>query len=209
MIFLRTARILVFICLSLALSVERDRNMKEQDATIMDKIKSGDLRVFEDLFRSLYQPLCFYALKYVSVPDTAEEIVQDLFFTLWEKREELTITTSLQAYMYTATHNRCLKFLDHRQIEQKYEKYRRELSADSFEPAADLTSVNEIQRIINKTLDSLPDKCSRIFRLNRYEGLRYNDIASKLSISVKTVEANMGKALKMLRENLKEYVETA
>ncbi len=130
--------------------------MKEQDATIMDKIKSGDLRVFEDFFRSLYQPLCFYALKYVSVPDTAEEIVQDLFFTLWEKREGLTITTSLQAYLYTATHNRCLKFLDHRQIEQKYEKYRRELSADSFEPAADLTSVNEIQRIINKTLIRCP-----------------------------------------------------
>jgi RNA polymerase sigma-70 factor (ECF subfamily) len=183
--------------------------MKEQDATIMDKINAGDLRVFEDFFRSLYQPLCFYALKYVSVPDTAEEIVQDLFYTLWEKREELTITTSLKAYMYTATHNRCMKFLDHRQIEQKYEKYRRELSADSFEPAADLTSVNEIQRIINKTLDALPEKCSRIFRLNRYEGLRYNDIAMKLSISVKTVEANMGKALKMLRENLKEYVETA
>jgi RNA polymerase sigma-70 factor (ECF subfamily) len=182
--------------------------MKEQDATIMDQIKSGDLRVFEDFFRSLYQPLCFYALKFVSVPDAAEEIVQDLFFTLWEKREEMTITTSLKAYMYTATHNRCMKFLDHRQIEQKYEKYRHEHSADSFEPAADLTSVNEIQRIINKTLDSLPEKCSRIFRLNRYEGLRYNDIARKLSISVKTVEANMGKALKMLRENLKEYVET-
>jgi RNA polymerase sigma-19 factor, ECF subfamily len=183
--------------------------MKEKDAPIMEKIKSGDLRVFEEFFRSLYQPLCFYALKFVSVPDTAEEIVQDLFFTLWEKREEMIINTSLKAYMYTATHNRCMKFLDHRHIEQKYEKYQREFSADSYEPAADLTSVNEIQRIINKTLDSLPEKCSRIFRLNRYEGLRYNDIARKLSISVKTVEANMGKALKMLRENLKEYVETA
>jgi RNA polymerase sigma-70 factor (ECF subfamily) len=180
--------------------------MKEQDATIMEKIKSGDLRVFEDFFRRLYQPLCYYALKYVSVPDTAEEIVQIFFLRL--ENGELTITTSLR-HMYTATHNRCMKFLDHRQIEQKYEKYRRELSADCFEPAADLTSVNEIQRIINKTLDSLPEKCSRIFRLNRYEGLRYNDIARKLSISVKTVEANMGKALKMLRENLKEYVETA
>ena len=157
---------------------------------------------------ALYQPLCYYALKYVSDPDTAEEIVQDLFFTFWEKREELTITTSLNAYMYTATHNRCLKFLDHRQIEQKYEKYRREHAAESFEPASDLTSVNEIQRIINKTLDSLPEKCSRIFKMNRFEGLRYNDIAAKLSISVKTVEANMGKALKLLRENLKEYVET-
>jgi RNA polymerase sigma-70 factor (ECF subfamily) len=182
--------------------------MLQQDTHTMELIKSGNLRVFEDFFRSFYQPLCYYALRYVSSPDTAEEIVQDLFYTLWEKREELTITTSLNAYMYTATHNRCMKFLDHRRIEQKFEKYYREQSADHFEPAADLTGTNEIQRIINKTLDSLPEKCSRIFRLNRFEGLRYSDIAQKLSISVKTVEANMGKALKMLRENLKEYVET-
>ena len=182
--------------------------MKQQDASIMELIRSGNLRVFEDFFRSHYQPLCYYALKYVSTPDVAEEIVQDLFYTLWEKRETLAITTSLSAYMYTATHNRCLKFLDHRQIEHKYEKYYREQITDPYEPAADLTSMNEIQRIINKTLDSLPEKCSRIFRLNRFEGLRYNDIAQKLSISVKTVEANMGKALKILRENLKEYVET-
>src|SRR4030042_3556353 len=126
--------------------------MKEQDAIMMELIKSGNLSVFEDFFRTYYQPLCYYALKYVSVPDTAEEIVQDLFYTLWEKREEMTITTSLKAYMYTATHNRCLKFLDHRQIEQKYENYWREHVTDSFESAADLTSVNEIQRIINTTL---------------------------------------------------------
>src|SRR4030042_4730382 len=182
--------------------------MKEQDAIMMELIKSGNLSVFEDFFRTYYQPLCYYALRYVSSPDVAEEIVQDLFYTLWEKREELTITTSLKAYIYTATHNRCMKFLNHRQIEQKYEKHDREETTEQYEPAADLTSMHEIQRIINQTLDSLPEKCSRIFRLNRFEGLRYNDIAQKLSISVKTVEANMGRALKILRENLKEYVET-
>jgi RNA polymerase sigma-70 factor (ECF subfamily) len=182
--------------------------MLQQDGHIMEGIKAGNLRVFEDFFRTFYQPLCYYALKYVSSADTAEEIVQDLFYTLWEKREELSITTSLKAYLYTATHNRCLKYLDHRKIEQKFEKYYREQTAEHVESPSDLTGMNEIQRIINKTLDSLPEKCSRIFRLNRFEGLRYSDIAKKLSISIKTVEANMGKALKLLRENLKEYVET-
>jgi RNA polymerase sigma-70 factor (ECF subfamily) len=185
------------------------QGMNQSDATIMESVKSGDLRMFENFFRSHYQMLCYYALKFVSSPDTAEEIVQDLFYTLWEKREELTITTSLKAYMYAATHNRCLKYLDHRQIELKYEKYYREQAVDSYEPASDMTNINEIQQVINKTLDSLPEKCSRIFRLNRFEGLRYNDIAKELSISVKTVEAHMGKALKMLRKNLKEYVEPA
>ncbi len=173
----------------------------------MDLIKAGNLRAFEGFFRTYYQPLCYYALKYVSSADTAEEIVQDLFYTIWEKRGELSVTTSLKSYMYTATHNRCMKYLDHRKIEQKFEKYYREQVTEHAEPASDLAGINEIQRIINKTLDSLPDKCSRIFRLNRFEGLRYSDIADKLSISIKTVEANMGKALKLLRENLKEYVE--
>src|SRR4030042_2106617 len=107
--------------------------MKEQDAIMMELIKSGNLSVFEDFFRTHYQPLCYYALKYVSVPDVAEEIVQDLFYTLWEKREEMMITTSLNAYMYTATHNRCMKFLDHRQIEQKYAKYYREQTTEHYE----------------------------------------------------------------------------
>jgi RNA polymerase sigma-70 factor (ECF subfamily) len=182
------------------------QDMEQKD--IMGSIRSGNIRAFEDFFRLLYQPLCYYALKFVSSPEVAEEIVQDLFYTLWEKRENLIITTSLKAYMYAATHNRCMKFLDHRQIEQKYEKFYREQVTNPTAPADDLASVNEIQRIIDKTLDDLPEKCSRIFRLNRFEGLRYNDIAQKLSISVKTVEANMGKALKLLRENLKEFVET-
>jgi len=182
--------------------------MLQQDIHTMELIKAGNLHVFEDFFRAYYQPLCYYALKYVSSADTAEEIVQDLFYTIWEKREEMSITTSLKAYIYTATHNRCMKYLDHRKIEQKFEKYYRLTETEHVEPASDLAGMNEIQRIINKTLDSLPERCSRIFRLNRFEGLRYSDIAKKLSISIKTVEANMGKALKILRENLKEYVET-
>lgn len=182
--------------------------MIQQEISTMELIKSGNLRAFEDFFRLYYQPLCYHALKYVSSVDVAEEIVQDLFYTIWEKRQELTITTSIKAYMYTATHNRCMKYLDHRKIEQKFEKTTREEASAHVESPTDLAGLHEIQSIINKTLDSLPERCSRIFRLNRFEGLRYTDIAKKLSISVKTVEANMGKALKILRKNLKEYVET-
>ncbi len=181
--------------------------MSQEDAKIIKLIKSGNLKAFEEFFRSLYQPLCYYALKYVSSPDIAEEIVQDLFYTLWEKHEELSINTSLKSYMYAATHNRCIKYLDHRRIEMKYEEYVREHTDTYSEPIADGGNLKEIQQIIDKTLSSLPEKCSIIFRMNRFEGLRYNDIARKLSISVKTVEANMGKALKHLRKNLKAYVE--
>jgi RNA polymerase sigma-70 factor (ECF subfamily) len=183
--------------------------MKQNDAYVLEGIKAGNLTVFESFFRSHYKPLCYYALRFVNSPDVAEEIVQDLFFTLWEKHETLTINTSLNAYVYASVHNRCMKFLDHRKIEMKYEKYYLDHAAESAEPYADEGNIEEIEKVVSQTLDALPERCSRIFRLNRFEGLKYKDIADKLSISVKTVEANMGKALKMLRKNLKMYVETA
>jgi RNA polymerase sigma-70 factor (ECF subfamily) len=173
------------------------------------KISLGDLQSFEVLFRQYYQILCGFALKFVNDEDTAEEIVQDLFYKLWEKRMELQINTSVKSYLFSAVHNRCLKFIEHRNVEYKYRNYylQHELEIDS-EPH-DSADINELQGIINHTLNSLPDRCSRIFKLNRFEGLKYHEIAKKLSISVKTVEANMGKALRLLRKNLKDYVEVA
>ncbi len=168
-----------------------------------------DMQSFEVLFKQYYQMLCAYAYRFVNDPETAEEIVQDLFYRLWERREELQITSSIKSYLYSAVHNRCLKFIEHRNVETRYKNYylMHESEVDSVPQHA--TDINEMQAIIENTLNSLPERCSRIFRLNRFEGLKYQEIAMKLSISVKTVEANMGKALKMLRKSLKNYVEIA
>lgn len=173
------------------------------------QIQLGNLQVFENLFRQYYQMLCHYALKFVGDPDTAEELVQDLFYTLWEKRMELTINTSVKSYLFSAVHNRCLKFIEHRSVEQKYRNYYLKHESEIDNDEADSAGVAEMQQIINRTLDSLPDRCGKIFRLNRFEGLKYQEIAERLSISVKTVEANMGRALKVLRKSLKEYYEVA
>jgi RNA polymerase sigma-70 factor (ECF subfamily) len=122
---------------------------------------------------------------------------------------ELQINTSVKSYLFSAVHNRCLKFIEHRNVEQKYRSYYLQHESEIDSEPFDSANVAEMQQIINKTLDSLPERCGRIFRLNRFEGLKYHEIANKLSISVKTVEANMGKALKILRRNLKEFVEVA
>jgi RNA polymerase sigma-70 factor (ECF subfamily) len=176
---------------------------------IMKQLTFLDLQSFEVLFRQYYQMLCAYALRFVKDADTAEEIVQDLFYKLWEKRAELQINTSVKSYLFSAVHNRCLKFIEHRNVETKYRNYyllhESEIDSEPYGTA----NANELQGIIDNTLDSLPERCGRIFRLNRFEGLKYHEIAQKLSISVKTVEANMGKALKLLRKNLKNYVEVA
>jgi RNA polymerase sigma-70 factor (ECF subfamily) len=175
----------------------------------MRQITLGNMKAFETLFRQYYQMLCSFALKFVGDPDTAEEIVQDLFYTLWEKRMELQINTSVKSYLFTSVHNRCLKFIQHQAVEQKYRNYYLKQGSEIDTEPDNPANVGEMQQIIDQTLNSLPERCGRIFRLNRFEGLKYHEIAVKLSISVKTVEANMGKALRILRKNLRDFVEMA
>jgi RNA polymerase sigma-70 factor (ECF subfamily) len=137
--------------------------------------------------------------------DSAEDIVQDLFYNYWKNREKIDITTSLKSYLYQAVRNKCLKAIDHQQVK---ERYTNELQVQS-QGDGDLTPTNieaeELNQIIENTIDELPERCKEIFILNRFEGMKYHEIAQKLSISIKTVEANMGKALKIFRVNLKGY----
>jgi len=183
--------------------------IRPDESVTINRISLGDLQAFEGLFRQYYQMLCSYALRFVGDGDAAEEIVQDLFYKLWEKRFELEIKTSVKSYLFSAVHNRCLKFIEHRSVEQRYRSYYLQHESEIDNEPSETASLNELQGIINQTLDSLPERCGKIFRLNRFEGLKYHEIAAKLSISVKTVEANMGKALKLLRKNLKGYTEWA
>jgi len=181
----------------------------QTEAATIGQISLGDLRAYEMLFRQFYQMLCNYSLRFVSDKDVAEEIVQDLFYTLWEKRQELQISTSVKSYLFSAVHNRCLKYIEHKNVEKRYRNYYLQHESEIDSEPYDSANITEMQQIIHQTLDSLPERCGKIFRLNRFEGLKYHEIAEKLSISVKTVEANMGKALKLLRKNLKEFVEVA
>jgi len=175
----------------------------------MKQLPFKDIQSFELLFREYYQMLCSYAYRFVNDADTAEEIVQELFYKLWEKRSEIQINTSEKSYLYSAVHNRCLKFIEHRNVESRYKSYYLTHESEVDNAPHQNSNVNELQNIIDQTINTLPERCGRIFRLNRFEGLKYQEIADKLAISIKTVEANMGKALKILRKNLKDYVEIA
>ncbi len=181
--------------------------MVKSDRQIFNEIKKGNLATFENLFRKHYQALCNYAGKYVKDLDKAEEVVQELFFKLWEKRDKLEINISLKSYLYRSVYNGCLQYLNHRAIEIKYEAYYKKQNKEYNRDASENIRLQELSDIIHNTLNSLPERCRNIFLLNRYEGLKYREIAKKLSVSIKTVEANIGKALKLLRKNLRNYVE--
>ena len=180
--------------------------MSNIDFKYIKRIKKGDLAAYEELFTKYYQLLCSYATKYVKDINISEEIVQELFYTIWKNKKDLKITTSVKSYLFKAVQNNCLLIINKKNVENKYTDFVKHNLKYSLEDTLHTVNYNEVNDIINSTLDSLPENCREIFKLSRYEGLKYKDIAQKLSISVKTVEANIGKALKSFRYSLKDYM---
>jgi RNA polymerase sigma-70 factor, ECF subfamily len=177
-----------------------------EEAEILERIRNGDKEAFETIFRAYYQSLCIFSLRYLKRTDLAEEIVQDIFVTIWDKRSNLQFETSLKSYLYRAVHNNSLKFLQHQKVVDKHAQY---LIAQKeqyyYEPLNNL-QIAEVTKLLENAFKSMPQKTREIFTLSRDEGLKYAEIAEKMEISVKTVEAHMGNALKILRENLNEYL---
>lgn len=174
------------------------------DNEIIKKIRQGDIKQFELLFRSCYVSLVKYAKSFVKDHDTAEEIVQDLFVKIWSERDKIKIKTTLKGYLFRAVHNKCLHLLKHKKVVEKHEK---EIIQDKKTYAgktSELVQYNDLRTAVAGIMERLPERCGKIFCMNRFEGMTYTDIALRLGISVKTVEADMSKALKEFRKALKE-----
>jgi RNA polymerase sigma-70 factor (ECF subfamily) len=175
-----------------------------RDSEITGRIRQGDIREFETLFRSSYASLVRYAGTLIKDQDTAEEIVQDLFVRLWQEREKINIERSLNGYLFRSVHNRCLHHIEHMKV---VERHAREMVFESEltgEDPSETLQHKELQAKIAEVIERLPERCGKIFCMSRFDGFKYSEIAEKLSISVKTVEANMGKALKEFRKALAE-----
>ncbi|WP_430810211.1 MULTISPECIES: RNA polymerase sigma-70 factor [unclassified Carboxylicivirga] len=168
-----------------------------QDAVLLSKIKEGDEQAFELVFKNYYAHLVLLAQKYLIDRDLSESVVQSVFVQMWEKRKKLDIR-SLRGFLVVTVRNRCTNELKHRQVVRAFEK------EQAHNNDAILMSFSEnvyLQRI-NKVIDELPEQRQKIFKMSRMDGLKYREIAEKLNISPKTVEVQMGKALKYLREQL-------
>jgi RNA polymerase sigma-70 factor (ECF subfamily) len=157
--------------------------------------------VFEKAFKEHFRALHAYAFTIIRDEEQAEEIVQNMFFKLWEKKEQIDEISSLKAYLYRATHNESLNYLKHTKVRAAYETYIKSSNSEGGD-AVDTLSTKELQMKIDKALNELPEQCRTIFQMSRFEELKYREIAEQLNLSVKTVENQMGKALKVLREKL-------
>jgi len=179
--------------------------MLKDTKNITKRIREGNLKEFERIFKEFYPQLCLYALRFVKTKDLSEEIVQNLFCQIWENRKDLNIHTSIKAYLYRSTYHNSLQVLRKIGSQNKYKEYiKHHFNENDF--STNKLEEKEINKIVHQTLSSLPQRCGTIFKMSRFEGLKYQEIAHKLSISIKTVEANMGKALKAFRHNLKDYM---
>jgi RNA polymerase sigma-70 factor, ECF subfamily len=174
------------------------------DSEIAGRIRRGDIGQFESLFRSSYVSLVKYARTLINDRDTAEEIVQDLFVRLWQEREKIKIESSLNGYLFRSVHNKCLHYIEHRKVMERHAEEMSARKPDTIEDPSDILHFKELQARIAIILERLPERCGRIFCMSRFEGLKYSEIAEKLSVSVKTVEASMGRALKEFRKELAE-----
>ena len=175
-----------------------------EEKTFFEKIRSNDEKAFEQLFHRYYSHLCLFASRILQDDLSAEEIVQDFFVKLWEKRNDISIKTSVKSYLYRSVKNLCLNQIEHNNIKLRYAQ---NVLSEKMHHLTDDSAFSEIDltKKIEESIQSLPDKRREIFRLSREEGLKYREIAEKLNISIKTVEAQMGLAIKNLRDKLKHF----
>lgn len=175
----------------------------QTDLQLFSKIIHDDENAFGELFYRYYSVLCTFVYRYLGDESLTEELVQEVYVRMWEKRKQLNIQTSVKGYLYRAVKNELINRQNHEKVELKYRKLLQqednEFNAEQVLPEVDL------MRKIEASIEALPAKRKEIFKLSREKGLSYREIAEQLGISVKTVEAQMGQALKQLREDLSDY----
>jgi RNA polymerase sigma-70 factor, ECF subfamily len=180
---------------------------------IVDKIKNGNIKAYEQIYHLHSGSLLLYANSLVGSFDVAKDIVQDVFVTIWEKRNLLFISASLKSYLYKSVRNACLDFIKHQKVIEKYnDQARNELfemevkyNSSVFELSEEIifdTRLNEI----NKAIEMLPDQCRKIFKLSRFDGFKNREIAAQLGISIRSVDTQIYRALKTLRGTLRNII---
>jgi len=156
------------------------------------KIKEGDVKAFERVFRKYYTPLYNYSYSLTGQKETAEETIQDIFYIIWKNRNKINILSSLKSYLYKSVKNRALQCFEHQKVCDNHRKkvLKQKINYTEITPAEILEN-KEFEEFLKQTLQKLPERRLKIFNMHRFEDKKYKEIAETLSISVKTVEAEM------------------
>lgn len=172
-------------------------------SVLLKEINNGSKNAFKYLYTAYYNELCIFANSYTKDADTAEDLVQNVMVSLWEKKKNISITTSIKSYLYRCVYN---QFINHyRKVKKEFslqEELRANILIDFADEDESLT--NKKIDLINTEIEKLPTKCKEVFIMSKRQGMKYKEIAEELNITLKTVEAHMCKALKKIILQLKK-----
>lgn len=171
------------------------------DITLLKQMRDGDERAFKKLFDKYYTPLTIYADKMLTDEDTASDVVQSLFMSIYENRAQLEIK-NVRSFLFQSVHNRCLNEIKHRKVKSNYEGETLEMADESTMAVDETVEVAELETRLVEAIKELPTQCRRIFEMSRFEGKTNAEIADELELSKRTVETQISKALKILRDVL-------
>ena len=181
--------------------------MELSDLSLIGLITRGDEQAFDRLFTDWYGKLYTYAYSVLSDETKAGEAVQAVFCRIWEKRAQLQVHSSIKAYLYGSVYNECMNWLRReKQVKAHRIHVLRSSNRAEADNAAGKVEMGELEEKLKQAMDELPDQCRAIFQLSRFGGLKYREIAGQLNLSVKTVEAQVSKALKQLRSKLADFL---
>lgn len=180
--------------------------MEIADRNFLKSLSGGDASSFSLLFNRYYSGLVVYANQFLSSRANAEDIVHDVFTSLWEKRAVITPDFYLKGYLFTAVRNRCLNYIEHQRIQTEYQKSLLAKGDIGGSLTWEYFVESELSQLIEEALDKLPPQQKKVFLMNRFENKTAAEIAAELGISPRTVEKHIEKALQSLRKNLKDYL---
>jgi len=179
--------------------------MGKNDFEILSGIIAGDDKTFGLLFELYYSKLCAYTSSLVHDRNVAEDLVQDLFAEIWVNRKKLKVKTSFSAYLYRSAYNSCLDYLKHQKVRQKHWNDSMCQVPVSFN---DSLVFSELLEKMGTCIEQLPEQCKKVFKLSRFENLKYREIAEILQISENSVDTQIRRALNKLKDELKDYLVT-
>jgi RNA polymerase sigma-70 factor (ECF subfamily) len=173
---------------------------------VIGRLKKADPDMFTEIFSVYYRDMVLFAYGIIHEREESEEIVQDVFVRLWEDHEKLDISVSLKSYLLKSIQNKCIDWLRHKKVMSHHNAYVAENSLLFETDTENYVLYSELEDLIEKAIDSLPEDIRQTFELSRFDGFKYHEIAEKLDVSVRTIEVRISKALKLLRDSLHDFL---
>ena len=180
------------------------RNSLYSESNLALNLKKGDKRAFETIFEQYKSKLYSFALGYLHSPNEAEDILQNTFLSLWEHRHSIDETLSVKSYLYKTVINNVYNYLKHEGIKRKHVDFTLNYALEEDDYSQRSIYFNDLKQRIESLVEHLPAQQQKIFKLSRWDGLSHDDIARQLGLSVRSVENQVYRALKFIKEHLQE-----